>query len=351
MLYRAVRAADQSPVCAARDVATRDLAEWADPTRGYVSGVKILVVTNMYPTQREPWFGVFVKEQIDSIRSAGVDVDVFSFDARPDSRIYLRAARLVRTLVSSKAFDLVHAHYGLTGAVALAQRSVPVVTTFHGSETGEVPWQAWVSSIVARASTPIFVSNQNAEALGFSGAAVIPCGIDLSFFTPKQPAEARRILGWDQRLKYVLLPGGKRNGSKAPWVFDAALAEARRRGLRVEGVSLEGYSRDEVVNVMNAIDVMLMTSRWEGSPMTVKESLACCTPVVSVPVGDVEEILPGLPGCFVVERDPKALAQALLEAIEAGKSPTLRLSLARCSQDEIARRVIDVYERVAAPKL
>lgn len=312
--------------------------------------MRILAVSNMYPTEHEPWFGVFVKEQIESIRSAGVDVEVFSFDGRSDWRAYPRAAGLVRALTSSKSFTLLHAHYGLTGAVGLAQRSIPVVTTFHGSETGGLRWQAFVSKFVAKASTPIFVSKRNAEALGFPAAAVIPCGVDLSFFTPKEPAEARRSLNWDQNRKYVLFPGSRRNSTKSPEVFDAALTEARRRGLRLEGVSLEGYSRHQVVDVMNAVDVMLMTSQWEGSPMTVKEALACSTPVVSVRVGDVEEILPGLPGCFIAERDPRALAEALLLSIEAGKSPKLRLSLARLSQDEIARRVIDIYEHVAARK-
>ena len=51
---------------------------------------------------------------------------------------------------------------------------------------------------------------------------------------------------------------------------------------------------------MNAVDVTLLTSDWEGSPGAVRESLACQTPVVSVPVGDVPNVLSGLPGCAVM---------------------------------------------------
>jgi glycosyltransferase involved in cell wall biosynthesis len=309
--------------------------------------VKVLVVTNMYPSEDEPWFGAFVKEQVESIRSQGVDVEVFAFDGRSDWRVYVRAAEAVRRLTRNTNFGVAHAHYGLTGAVALAQRAIPVVTTFHGSETGYVPWQTLVSRIVARASTPVFVSKQNADALGFSEAIVIPCGIDLAFFTPKDPTEARRSLAWDKDARYVLFPGSRTNERKAPELYDAALAAARRRGVRIEAVSLEGYSRSQVVDIMNAADVTLMTSRWEGSPMAVKESLACCTPVVSVRVGDVDEILPGLPGCRVVERSAEALGHALLQAVETGKSPELRLSVERFSHDQVARRIVDVYERIA----
>jgi teichuronic acid biosynthesis glycosyltransferase TuaC len=312
--------------------------------------MNVLVVTNMYPSKDEPWFGAFVEEQIDSIRSQGVDVEVFAFDGRSDWRAYLRAAKTVRRLTRIKSVDVVHAHYGLSGAVALAQRATPVVTTFHGSETGYVRWQTFISRLVAKASTPVFVSKHNADALGYSKAIVIPCGIDLSLFTPKDPTDARRTLKWNGDAKYVLFPGSRKNERKAPELYDAALAAARRRGVRIEPVSLEGYSRNQVVDVMNAVDATLMTSRWEGSPMAVKESLACCTPVISVPVGDVGEILPGLPGCHVVERSAEALGEALLQALSTGKSSELRLSVQRFSHDQVARRVIDVYERILQGK-
>jgi teichuronic acid biosynthesis glycosyltransferase TuaC len=112
--------------------------------------MRVLVVTNMFPTLAEPWFGTFVKEQVDDLRSAGVEVDVMSFDGRMSRREYVWAMRDVRRAVKRRHYDLVHAHYGLSGAVALAQRSAPVVTTFHGSDTGYVKWQRVVSWFVAR---------------------------------------------------------------------------------------------------------------------------------------------------------------------------------------------------------
>jgi hypothetical protein len=57
--------------------------------------MRILVVSNMFPTPVEPWFGSFVRDQIDDIATRGHDVDVHSFDGRKHATEYLRAPRRI----------------------------------------------------------------------------------------------------------------------------------------------------------------------------------------------------------------------------------------------------------------
>jgi glycosyltransferase involved in cell wall biosynthesis len=304
--------------------------------------VKVLVLTNMYPTRQQPWSGIFVAEQVEDLRALGVDVDVLSFAGRAGRKEYPKAAlRLRRTLVT-RDFDLVHAHYGLTGAVALAQRSVPVVTTFWGSDTF-IGWQRAVSFIVARLTTPLFVSEAMRARLRCHSARVVPSAVDTVRFRPRPRTEARRLLRWDESGVYVLFPGSRRSAIKNAPLFDAAM-DSLSRELDVRPVALDGYSRDEVALVMNAVDVTLMTSLSEGSPVAVRESLSCETPVVSVPVGDVRELLQGLPGCFVCERDPHVLATAVLHALEVGSSHVLRERAEQFSRERVTRKVLEVYE-------
>ncbi|HZQ15456.1 MAG TPA: glycosyltransferase [Gaiellaceae bacterium] len=296
----------------------------------------------MWPTEREPSAGSFVHDQVEDLRELGVEVDVLAFDGRERTLEYARAAERLRKLLRSQQVDLVHAHYGLTGAVSLTQRRVPVVTTFHGSDVGYVPWQRAISWVVARATTPIFVARVHACLLGLGQAAVIPAGVDTGMFVIGSRDGARRRLGWRVDGRYVLLPGSRTKPVKGPELFDATLA--RLEG--ATGVPLEGFTRPEVVDVLNAVDVVLVTSRSEGSPVTVKEALACGTPVVTVDVGDVPHVVRGLPGCSVRPRDPAALALGVAEALEAADREALRARALEYERLALARRVIAVYEAV-----
>jgi len=306
--------------------------------------VRVLVVTNMLPTPERPFLGTFVRDQIEDLRGLGIDMSVLFVDGVSRSSNYLRAAVELRQRLSNAQFDLVHAHYGLAGGVAATQRRVPVVTTFHGSDaSGQIPWQKAVSWVVARTCTPIFVSRELAASIGRDGAVVIPTAVDLALFSPRARDEARASLGWDVDEAVALLPGARANPVKNAALFDAALEEARKAAPPLRGASLDGLSREEVALAMNAADVTVMTSTSEGSPVTIKESLACGTPVVSVPVGDVEALVAGLGGCSVVARDAGSLGEAIRRALEYGGGPELRERVVRFGRVEIAQRVAEVY--------
>ena len=314
------------------------------PWRSPHGVLKVLVVTNMYPTPSEPWFGTFVAEQVQALQSLGVEVTVFSFDGRSSRREYFKAAAQLRRQLAIEMPDIIHAHYGLAGAVALTQRSRPVITTFHGSETGYIWWQTVVSRLVARMSTPVLVDSRAGERLGTPAAVVIPCGVNLNVFRPVDRTAARAALGWSDDGVYALFPGARTNHRKRFDLFESALEVYRNSYGPIHPVWLERLDRPGVATVTAASDVMLMTSDFEGSPVAVKEALACETPVVSVDVGDVTEILGGLQSCSVALRDPKGLADALNAAVSESDRSDLRVRADRYSNHRVAERLVALYE-------
>jgi glycosyltransferase involved in cell wall biosynthesis len=201
--------------------------------------------------------------------------------------------------------------------------------------------------VVARWSTPVFVAPHLAFRLGLRDAKVIPVAVDTDLFAPTDRDDARRRLGWRVDRRYALLPGARSNPVKRADLFDAAVAEARRSFPALVGVALEGFTRAEVADVLNAVDVCVLTSDFEGSPVTVREALACNTPIVSVPVGDVPALLAGLPGCVVVPRDAAAIGRRIVAALRSDRAPELRVRAELDSRPRIAERILAVYEQVA----
>jgi teichuronic acid biosynthesis glycosyltransferase TuaC len=318
--------------------------------------MNVLAVTSMYPSEEAPAYGTHVQEQIESLRALGLAVDVFKIGGaipgnRRNAAKYLHALTALRQTIAAAPPDVIHAHYGLSGAIASLQRRVPVITTFHGSDTGYVPWQGRISWAVARLTTPIFVCAEGANRLGVRGAPVIPCGVDVSRFRPIERAVARKLLGWDESPHYVLLPGSRQQPVKGANLFDAVIERVRLEVGDVVGVSLEHMPPSKVPLFMNAADVTLMTSESEGSPVTIKESLACLTPVVSVPVGDVPQLIASLPGCTVASRDPESLARGVIVAMGAGRSPALRQRAAMYALSRVAERVAALYESILAKRV
>jgi glycosyltransferase involved in cell wall biosynthesis len=99
-------------------------------------------------------------------------------------------------------------------------------------------------------------------------------------------------------------------------------------------------NHDELLTLMRACDVLVVTSRQEGSPTVVKEALACGLPVVSVAVGDVPERIRGIAGCeLCADERPETIAAALERAL---------IPKRRLPEDALEK---DLDEQVLAKKL
>jgi len=95
--------------------------------------MKVLVVTNMYPTAAQPYFGIFVARQVEAVRRAGVDVVLEAIAGERGESDYLLARRRIARLVRSERPDVIHCHYGYT-PLAAAFLGRPYVVTLCGDD-------------------------------------------------------------------------------------------------------------------------------------------------------------------------------------------------------------------------
>jgi glycosyltransferase involved in cell wall biosynthesis len=322
---------------------------------------RVLFVTNMYPTDITPTAGPFVATQVESLRAAGVDVEVMHLPrAALGRRVYRGLRRRVRQIVDGGRYDIVHVSYGgvMADAVTRAVHNRPVVVTFHGTDLLAGPGEGPLSRVslrlgvmashraARRASGVIVVSRNLQDALPRSIVPariwVVPNGIDLDRFQPLPKGECRRALGWDPSSKHVLFPSSPSRAVKR-FALAKASVDLLPEEQRVELHVLEGVAHADVPVWLNSADAILLTSAHEGSPMAVKEALACNVPIVSVDVGDVRERLEGIDGCFVVSPRPEALAEALGLALPRKQPIDARERVAELSLERIADRILTIY--------
>jgi hypothetical protein len=90
--------------------------------------LRVLALTNMWPSPSRPSLGAFAAVQMRSIEDAGVEVRVEFVDGSRGLGAYLRAAlRMLGRNLRRSEFDLVHAHTGHCGLLACLQRRSPVL--------------------------------------------------------------------------------------------------------------------------------------------------------------------------------------------------------------------------------
>jgi D-inositol-3-phosphate glycosyltransferase len=263
-------------------------------------------------------------------------------------------------------YDLIYAHYWLSGEVALTLRArwgVPILQMFHtlarlknsvARSPGEIePWhRIETETRLVREVDRIVAANavEREHLVRHYGAdpariAVIPCGVDTSLFRAGDPHEARRRLGLDERPRvlYVgrlepikgldtlldavtslradgspvelLVVGGDTDESRTG--HEAELREQIRERELGAIVRFLGPQPQEILREYYvAADVTVLPSYYESFGMVALEAMACASPVVGSRVGGLTTtVRDGVTGYLVPEGDATALAQRLADLV------------------------------------
>ena len=274
-------------------------------------------------------------------------------------------------------YDLIHAHYWLSGVAALTLKtrwSVPVLQMFHtlGRLKNRVARSAAELEPAVRleeetrivsAADRIVAANvvERAELLRDYAAhasriATIPCGVDTDLFTPGDRAEARRrldldghplllwvgriapIKGLDTLLDAVarlsesgqdmrLLVVGGDTDERTSGHETSLRQRIERLGLG-DSVRFLGPQPQGVLPLYYAAsDVTVLPSYYESFGMVALEAMACGSPVIASRVGGlVTTVRDGVTGFLVPDGDVEALAERIETLVG---DPELRWRLGR----------------------
>jgi glycosyltransferase involved in cell wall biosynthesis len=292
--------------------------------------VKLVVLTTSYPRSADDVAGVFVRDQVDRLRAAGVVVDIVSpasfrqfgiayghgiagnLRRKPWLALllplflvsYSRAARR-----AAREADLVHAHW-LPSALPALATGKPFVVQLWGTDVElarRFPWAfRW---LVRRARLGLTASQDLAVAasgLGFRAVSIVPNGVAI-------PDE----VGEPEDPPHVLYVGRL---SEEKGVRDLAEATEGIRRVVVGDGPLRHLFPDAVGFVQPSelgryyerAAIVVSPSRREGYGVVAREAMAYGRPVVACGVGGLREAVEdGVTGILVPPRDSEALRSAL----------------------------------------
>ncbi|EMR07947.1 D-inositol-3-phosphate glycosyltransferase [Bhargavaea cecembensis DSE10] len=359
--------------------------------------MKILVLSNMYPTPEHPTYGIFVRNQVDLLRENGFEVDVAAItDPGKGKAATLRkygawalqsSSRLFR---NRKAYTVSHAHYAFpTGLLSLLGKrlfGVPYVVTVHGGDLDQMARKNakirdLTQTILREAAHVITVGDRlYGEVTGPYGipqerVSVLSMGVDTDVFKPVPKQEARKKLGIDPTGRAILFVG---NIIRAKGTMELAEAMA---DLGEAGVSLyyvgsrkdSGYvtelrrkiaelglenvhfidpePQDRLSLWMSACDVLVLPSYHEGFGLVALEGMASGIRVVGSDVGGLSVLLGEGRGIAVPPKDPAALAEGIREALDPASGrfdqESIRREVERHSKQRILERLTAIYREAA----
>jgi teichuronic acid biosynthesis glycosyltransferase TuaC len=312
--------------------------------------VRVLHLTSMWPSSGSPHAGTFVVNLVEGLARKGIEGEVLSIERWRSKLEYFRALpRLIR-MVRGGRFDLVHAQYAHCVLVAHGQRRIPVIGHFHGElQDGHGRKDFALAQLAARLTRHLIVVDQrSARRVRAPHVEVIPIGVDAERFRPTDRAEARRKIGLDLERPYVLFSSNPARPEKDYPLFQRTLRAIQARLPSASEFILHGRRYDEVPTILNAVDVLLLTSRAEASPTVVKEALLCNLPVLSTDVGDVGVRLRGVSASAVLPRDPEAIAAAATRILRAGLRSNGRMRADDLDVGVTADRTISFYRAALA---
>jgi len=319
---------------------------------------KILYVTNMYPTLEHPFFGIFVKEQIDALKNIFLfEENVYLINGLHRSKFeYLKSIFTIPYLIMKNKPDIIHIHYGISGLFLIFFRpNIPIYLTLHGCDFldhGSNRWQVWISKVIAKKVDQIFVQNQEMKDLGVTinlNTEILTCGVDTSFFNP----EDAKLQKFDKKV--IIFPSSPEREEKNYPLFVNVISRLEiELNEKIIIKCIDKMSRIEIRDLLSSADCLLMTSISEGSPQVIKEALSCGLPVISVPVGNVKEMVDGVPNCSVSSSfDVVELCSLVANCLAEKKGAIRNRFIGKHIYDNsnIAARLADFYQMPKTEKL
>ena len=297
-----------------------------------------------------------------------------------------------RTFLKQGNFHLVHSHMYRSNTSSTVGRLLagrkPIVCSVHSRKLWDTKRQKAMDRRLHRfRSRMLFVSGEAREIfLKETGCSAEKClcfpnGVDLSPFDNAEGSSVREELklaenellvtmvarfehakDYETFLQAVPLVLEQNSGVSFACVGDGRTREAMESLAQSFGekdskkIHFLG-TRGDIPSILAATDIAVLSSHWEGFPISVLEALAAGKPMIVNPVGAIPDILKdGITGLLFPAKDPKKLAESILrlakdQASRSSLGTQGRKMVEECfSIEKVTQSLITIYEAVLSEK-
>lgn len=335
---------------------------------------------------------ILLNERKLSERLRALGIEIVVIDEATNN--FVRIFRGAREYLSGKEIDIIHSHRYkeniLAGRLKKAGLARALVQTVHGApeSAGYIRrmksgfYTYWNRRYTRKYFDRVITVSHDLEkklapVVGTDKIITVHNSIDMASVTPsRDSASVRKEFGLSPETPLIVAAGRMAPVKayhillKAASIILERLPQARVMlvGDGPERPSLEKLSRElgladkvifpgfrnDITDILGALDIMVISSNHEGIPMVVLETMALAKPVVSTAVGGMKEVIENeVSGLLVSPGDPVALASACLRLFDDSQ---LRSQLGEQGQQRIVKefsiekhrqRVTQIYMEVA----
>lgn len=289
------------------------------------------------------------QNQAESLINLGIEVVFFDIVGKGFIG-YIKNLGLLRETIKKTNADIIHAHYSLSGYLSFFSfPRIPIVVSLMGSD------------VVASNKISLFViqffckylwegvivkSDEMMNRLKVLKAKVIPNGVNLEKFKPMEMAYARELLNWPHDARIILFASNPNRSEKNFTLFDVALRIVSKQ---IDGILVKhlfNVNRDDVPLYYNAADVLVLTSKYEGSPNVIKEAMACNCPIVATKVGDIKANIKNTTGCYLTSFEASDVAGCIIKALSFNNRTSGRDDISFLDSKVVSKRILKLYQEI-----
>ncbi len=343
--------------------------------------MKILIISNMYPSKQKPYSGVFIKNQFEALRAILGDKKIeIKYMNRTFTNVYgsiLKYIRFIFFLLSSykKRYDVIHFHYFYLSIIFLPYkifyRKTRFIVTFHGQDIIKLSSNKYLlyffRFLAKRIDCFIPVGKQVSSIMKMKLEVkeddVIPVGVDTSVFFNKPKIVKKydfifvgsfyHVKGIDIIIQAIKLLGDNKEDISFCFVgsgdYYLQLLKLKKDGFNID--ILGAQTHKELSVLYNSSRFLIAHSRSEGFPTSSLEALYCGIPVLASNIPQFrEQIIENKNGWLVELGDISDLLNKILTLKKISHKKYLlssnhaKSSNKKYSLNNVTNKLIKIYK-------